>query len=245
MTKNKKIFISILIMIIVMIGVFSLILDFTRFASLHNYDDMFSSRFIKRIIVLLSVVIVFAAGKDSYHPKDYKQMKMIFLVICFGEIAFLLEHTFIGVLLFSMCHFLLILRNGKGIKNKIINLDVNLKKKLSMSALYIGLIFIVLITLFYPVLRIYGLLAASYFYLALLSISFWVGLAAYLLKLFPKINAQMIALGTAGFYCCDLLVGMEILIQDSYLWLLVNSAVWIFYTPAVLFLALSCYKYHE
>ncbi|MCR6545769.1 hypothetical protein NVS47_09645 [Dehalobacterium formicoaceticum] len=245
MSKKKKFFISFLIMLMILICVFCIILDFYRFSSLPHDQELFSSYLIKRMIVLLSVVIVFAAGKDSYHPKDYQKMKIIFLVIGLGETAFLLENTISAVLLFFICHFLLILRNGKGLKNKLINADARVKTKLRLSALCIGIISIVLITLFYTCLPLKSnsLPVISYIYLIILSISFWVGLAAYLLNLFPLINAQMIAVGTACFYCCDLLVGIDIFIHSSYAGLLISSAVWVFYTPALLFLALSCYKF--
>jgi hypothetical protein len=77
----------------------------------------------------------------------------------------------------------------------------------------------------------------------ILSISLWAGLTSYILGLFPYKNSSMIAIGMLCFYFCDISVGLDGLLGSGTAWVFATSLTWIFYTPAITLLALSCYNY--
>jgi hypothetical protein len=71
----------------------------------------------------------------------------------------------------------------------------------------------------------------------------WVAAVNDMLALFPKPNSKMIAIGMILFYFCDICVGLDFILPKGTIWLLANSLIWVFFTPAITLLALSCYKY--
>jgi len=217
--------------------------DLSRLMGFYDYYYMYPIALIKRIIVLLAATLVFITGKDSYNPKDNKRMKIIFLILCCGEIAFLVERPIDAIILFSLCQFLLILRNGNGFKCKLIDADAKIRNKLKFLALIIGIILALCIIILYLLLKNNILFFITCFYAALLSISLWVGIVSNLLRLFPKTNAKLIAWGMICFYCSDIMVGMGMVTHGTFLGLVISSLIWVIYTPAIVFLALSGYLY--
>lgn len=69
-----------------------------------------------------------------------------------------------------------------------------------------------------------------------LIISLYVAWGTIRRRFFPKKNAWMIAIGMTCFFLCDLNIGLSTLSP------LMNTFVWVFYTPALLLLALSGVK---
>lgn len=66
-------------------------------------------------------------------------------------------------------------------------------------------------------------------------------------KFFPKDNAWLIALGMICFSCCDILTGVSLLTGTDHSTIEVlasvsNNFIWLFYVPAIIFLALSGYR---
>ena len=88
MTKGKKLYLAIVVAIIVALGIWSIILDFSRFSSLNFEYDIYPSALLKRINVILAASIAWSAGRDRLSPRDSVMMKIIFLFICLAESAF-------------------------------------------------------------------------------------------------------------------------------------------------------------
>jgi hypothetical protein len=92
--------------------------------------------------------------------------------------------------------------------------------------------------------RAYSIALIAVFYLIILSASLWSGLASNILGLLPLRNSKMVAIGMISFFCCDVFVGLDAVMEAGLPWLLANSIIWVFYIPALVLLALSCYRYN-
>lgn len=211
-----------------------------------NFEyDIYPSGILKRINVMLALIIAWSVGKNGLSPKDSKRIKAALLFASMGEAAFALGERIIGVGLFSLCQITLCIRNSAGLK-----LGLTQGKPVQRKSFLLWSLFIVLLALFIIIqcrLKFIWefdcLTMFVFLYIVVLSISLWAGVSCYLLKLLPTINSRFSALGIICFYCCDILVGLDAVMEAGYPWLLVNSFIWIFYIPALVMLALSCYGY--
>lgn len=251
MGRIKKYIISILIMLIFLVAIVYMYLDFSHLFGL--IEDSYPSSLIKRLDVFMIAVIVAISGKDRLSKKDSVLLKITFIAICCAEISFVLHNFFEGIAFFFIAQVLLILRNGQGLKQKLTVIDKTSKLKLIGCGIAILAIYILIFTFaFYPILELSPLLLAFMFYVLFmvyalaLSMSLWVGMANYLLGLFPKKNSLMVCIGMICFFVSDFLVGLTILTNsDEFVYKLAYSFIWPLYMPAILLLALSGYKYNE
>jgi hypothetical protein len=240
---DKRLYISILIFIILALSLWFIVLDFSRFFSL-NYDyDIWPSAMLKRINVLLAVAIAWAVGNDGLSLRDSKSMKAALLFAFLGEAIFLTGSLTIGICMFALCQTLLIIRHSAGMRSKFAHASYKQKLKLLLTSLMLLLILIAIPILFSNLSKINSSIIIIYIYGILLSISLWAGLACNILGLLPSKNSRMAAIGMFCFYCCDILVGLDVILPVGLFWLWANSFIWVFYIPALVLLALSCYSY--
>jgi hypothetical protein len=239
----KKIIIFSVIALIILIYILNTILDFSRLFNYYALYSLFPNEILKRINVLLATALVWFVGKDTIRPHDSQLMKCVFIFICCGEICFLLAKPAFAIVFFITCQCLLIIRHSKGFGSKLIASNSKQRLILAMSALVpIMLIFIGVIMLL-PLVTLNSLVLIAATYGIILSISLWAGLANHILGLFPYPNSKMVAIGMLCFFCCDVLVGLDGLLNYSTAWIVASSFIWVFYTPAITLLALSCYRY--
>ncbi len=243
MTKSKRATVAFILIFAVSVGLFCTVLDFSRFWGAYALYDTFPVHWIKRVNVLLAALLVWAAGRDSYNIKDITRMKRIFLVICLGEAAFLLGRPDIAIGIFAVCQLLLILRNGNGLRYGLKNAAPGQKTKLSLLGLSLLFILYSLVSILKAFAGSCSLQAIAMAYGLLLSISLWIAAANYTLGLFPAENSILIVTGMVCFYLCDIMVGLDGILKPGLPWLIASSMIWVFYTPAVILLALSCYRY--
>jgi hypothetical protein len=245
MTSRKKLYISTILFILLALSIWFIILDFSRFYS-HNYSyDIYPSALLKRINVILAAFLVWVTGKDRLSLTDSRRMKAAFIFIILGEAAFAFGARAIGVGMFAVCQILLIVRNSTGLKYKLKRASDAQKKELVISEVIIVLILLLFAFLFASFNRGFNTAIAIYIYGIILSISLCAGLANSILVLLPKVNSIMVAAGMICFFCCDVLVGFDAAMEAGVPWLLVNSFIWVFYIPALVLLALSCYRYNK
>ncbi|KUO70188.1 MAG: hypothetical protein APF77_03870 [Clostridia bacterium BRH_c25] len=245
MSKLKKLYVSIILFIILALSIWYLTLDFSRFFSRNYSYDIYPSAMLKRINAILAVFIAWAVDKDGLSLRDSRRMKAAFIFIILGEAAFAIGERAIGVGIFTVCQTLLIVRNSTGLKYKLKHASHIQKKRLIISGFILMLILAVFSFMFASLIKLCSAFIAAYLYGIVLSISLWAGLAANTLELLPKRNSVMVAVGMICFYCCDVLVGLDAVMEAGLPWLWANSLIWIFYIPALVLLALSCYRYNN
>lgn len=243
MSKNKRFLVSTILLAIACISIFTIVLDFSRFWGHYALYNLFPSYIINRINVMLAAALVWLSGKESLSSKDNRLIKYIFFLICIGEYFFLIAKPILAIIAFLLCQSLLIKRHSNGLTAKLAMSAPRQKLELIIFAIILTSIIAAAIVLLYPFDNHHSLSIIAVLYWIMLSLSLWIALANFLLSLFPKINSRMIAIGMLCFYCCDILVGLDTILDDGVMWLLANSLIWVFYTPAIALLALSCYKY--
>ena len=101
MTKGKKLYLAIVVAIIVALGIWSIILDFSRFSSLNFEYDIYPSALLKRINVILAASIAWSAGRDRLSPRD-SVMRKTALFIALPK-AFCIQMERSGICLFAIC----------------------------------------------------------------------------------------------------------------------------------------------
>lgn len=234
MNKGKKLYISIAAALITVLYICFVILDFSRFSSLDFTYDVFPSGVLKRTSVLLASTIAWFAGHD---------MKSAFISACLGEAAFALNLRFFGLIMFFICQALLIIRNSRGICSALRHASVLHKKRLYAVSIFILFVYAGSITYVSRFIGFNAVTAAVYLYWSILNLSLLSAVACCTLRLLPERNAVMTCAGVFCFYCCDVLVGLDVVLEPGLPWLLANSFIWVFYIPALLLLALSSCKY--
>ena len=241
--NKKKLYVTITVIIISALCIWFVILDFSRFSSLNYCYDIYPSALLKRINVILAAFIAWGVGKDGLNLIDNRKMKAAFIFIILGEAAFALGGLLVGVCLFAVSQSLLIIRNCTGIVKSLQYASQQHKKRLMVSGLTIFFVLAAMPMLFGSLIKINSLTLIIFFYGIVLSASLWAGLTCNMLGLLPETNSKMVAIGMICFYCCDILVGLDAVLEVGLPWLLANSFIWIFYIPALVLLALSCYRY--
>lgn len=243
MTSFKKIMLYSIIVLIILIYIITSFTDFSRLFNPYAYYSTFPNEIIKRLIVLLSAALVWLGGKDCLNSQDNQRMKAVFIFISLGEVCFLISKPLIAIFFFAICQCLLITRHCRGILGKLMAANFGQKRKLALAALSLASLLFIAAAILYPIISLSSLVLMGIGYGFILCISLWVGLANFVLGLFPLPNARMIALGMLCFFCCDILVGMDGLLGYSTAWILTSSFIWVFYAPAITLLALSSYRY--
>lgn len=243
MAVTKKMLIIAVVSAIIVIDTFTIVLDFSRFLGLYSFYNAFPNELIKRINVVLAAALVWFAYKDSLSKGDNRLMSFTFVTIFIGEYFFLTAKPAYAITAFFLCQYLLTIRHSKGLFKGLSKAAPAQKLKLALtSVMFAGIIAATVIRL-YPFGSYYDISIIAITYWTMLSISVWTAQANFTLGLFPKANAKMAAIGMICFYFCDICVGLDGILGNSMLWLWANSLIWVFYTPAITLLALSCYKY--
>lgn len=244
MSQSKKRLITGCIIVASLITILFMCLDFSN---LFGIIEKTYPRSIKRISVLFAALIVAILGKDSISKKDALLMKFSFLAICGAELLFFLGSTYGGIGAFLVSHILLTIRNSQGLRQRLLTLDnKSTKLKFIGSGIAIYAFFILILWfVFFPILKFSLLLYILLAYGLILSTSFWGGAANYILELLPKKNSLMVLIGIACFFFSDILVGLVVIKYPEPYYSIANSFIWVLYIPAIILLALSCYKPKE
>jgi hypothetical protein len=87
-----------------------------------------------------------------------------------------------------------------------------------------------------------AVVALAYVFLLLASV--WTGWVTTIRSTYPHTNAMMIAIGMTCFLFCDICVICQVFMSGRPA-AVANGLVWLFYTPALLLLALSGYRNHS
>lgn len=242
MSLYKKGIIILIFAAIACIYFINIFLDFSRLVNFTLYNS-FSNEVIKRINVLLAASLIWLAGKNSFNRRDTALMKIVFVIIGFGEICFLAQMPVLGIVFFALCQCLLIKRHGQGLIPKLLKTTLRKRLLLSLLALFLLIIYCSVIVQLYPYIALNSIVLSGGIYGILISFSLWTGLACHILTLRPNKNSRLIASGMLCFFFCDILVGLDGLLSYSTAWIIATSFIWVFYTPAITLLALSCYRF--
>ncbi|MDQ2088089.1 lysoplasmalogenase family protein [Herbivorax sp. ANBcel31] len=245
---NKKATLKAILIAIFLVLLYFVTVNVYYLFFLQSVEGHAATNLLKRIIPLLCTIIVFLTGSNKINKKDATFLKISYLMILGAEISFIFDEFILGVAFFGLCQIFLSIRHYAGISDlpKVKEHSQKIKhnkKFLFISGTVIALVVTVLITtIYYPPLGMNTIFYSIIIYGIILGISLWISIANYYIGSFPKKNALMIMIGMTLFFVSDILVGLEVIIEDTYNKNILNLFLWLLYAPAITLIALSGYK---
>lgn len=223
-------------------------LDFARFFAEDGIygPASFSSLFLKGGVVLFTTLLVFFIGSDGLSIRDTRRLRLMAVLVVVADLTMILGKTAVGILMFAAVQSVLMQRNSKYFRRGFRWANGKRRILLLVSGLVLLVSTLLLqIFVFYPLLQGRALQWVIIGYALFVSASTWFAVANYILRLFPRPNSAMVAVGMLCFLVCDFNVGLLLALPAGFGRMLVESLIWIFYTPALTLLALSGYAYSE
>lgn len=204
----------------------------------------------KFIVTCVATLLAFTTGRRLVTKRDRFFLQMTFLMILCADFCFKILYNYFGTIdtrdnfitlgigFFFMAQIILIYRHTR------VSDDDWSFPWIYCVPLAAVIAMIVLAQL--HVLESYVLMAVLA-YIPVLLCSLVVACMTLKFKFFPKANANLIVLGMVCFTCCDALTGLSLLSGADHSTIEVfaavsNNFIWLFYVPAIIFLALSGYR---
>ena len=245
MNTIKELFFFIIIaMILFLFGGYTVLdwFQFSRKIADYKRPEIPYVRTTKVTVSFLAAILVFMIGKDGFNERDTIMLVIAYAVILIGDLFLVFDINLVGTAAFALSHVFFILRNGSGITMYIKDSSlINRLYDIVSFVVIIGIIVTVLRVFFYPRLKgnpfFYVLLGYGLF----LGVSLWTAWATLRIGFMPERNALLVAIGMTCFFISDLLVGVHFATEPGNTQLIARYTTWIFYTPALVFLALSGY----
>ena len=249
---RKKVLVFVLLGIILLVSGTFFAVDWMNY--LYDLSNLYTS-YAKGFVSLLCAVIAWMIGTNYLDQRDARLLKFAFLCIVPTDIlmgivavnsgaseATILTAFIIGAALSITAHVLLIVRHGRGFgwvwPSKS---GRSMISALSLPLLFVAMGAITFLLLADGLSKV-GLFYPGLAYVIIIVISLWVAWEAVRNRLYPKMNAYMIALAITCWFLTEIF-GSIYNIQIGTPSLICFNIVWVFYTPTVVLLALSGYRW--
>ena len=200
------------------------------------------SNALKLATSFLATGIAWSIGKDELEPGDARQFRLCFALSFIADVCFVVGVAPAGILLFAGFQVLLSRRSLRGARAAWRTRRLP-RGRLAMLGTGVLAVTATYLTLLVPHIEDPVLVIAIPIYAMLLCgsvISAWT--ATWIGRL-PAANALLAAIGMTLFYCCDLTVGVNLVLDPTLrpqIWS--TSLTWMFYAPALVCIALSGYR---
>ena len=197
--------------------------------------------------ILCVGMVLFIGTRDSVTRRDKRLLLAAFgLTLVADFFLILLDWMMTGTVLFLGVHALFIARHARGFKDSLS------RKVRARTLTFLGVTAVIafggsmaLLVCMAPILRRHGQLAIDSVYIFLLAISLWMAWGTLSRRSFPRFNAWLIAVGMTCFYFCDVSVGLAAPLAGTTAGGILNNLVGFFYTPALVLLALSGFRFRS
>ncbi len=207
----------------------------------HGFEGSFSkpSRFLRSVFCLF---LAWLPLRNSIHKRDARLLASAFVLAVIGDGFLIFTEVFLaGVGAFIVCHLILTWRHARGLRAALGGPGgPRLKRNLVITGGIAVGITTVVTWMAWPAISENGNQVRDLVYMAVLTLSLWVGWSTLLHATYPRDNAWMIAVGMTSFYVCDVSLGLRTELSGL-------AADWcglipdLTYTPALMLLAISGY----
>lgn len=194
---------------------------------------------------LLCALIVVLTRQAAVDRRDYLTLAAAFVVTLVADFfLILLDWMIPGTVLFIVVHALLTYRHSRGFRASLEPAErARTLTLLAATGLVVyggsaGLIAVVK-----PILEVTHMLALDVAYLLILSTSLWMAWGTLIRRSFAPRNAWYIVIGMTCFYFCDVTVGVAAALKGQRAGDVLNNLVGFFYSPALVLLAFSGYRW--
>lgn len=183
----------------------------------------------------LAGVFILPILQDSSLLKGNKLLATALIVAIIADYFLILEaKLIIGIAIFGIMQILLIIRHLIGVNTSILKQ----KRQWVFYSLAFTISAIILLMLYTPLTN-KGMFLPVAFYALLLIISLGVAYTSKAIKVLPHKQANFAFWGMVLFVLCDITVGIGAAFGTTNLGIFIRSTTGVFYTPALLLLALS------
>jgi hypothetical protein len=194
---------------------------------------------------ILCAILVWLIGVNHVERRDAHLLGLAFALTLGGDWFLIVENqTLPGTALFLVVHALLIVRHARGFRASLApSMRARTLRLLASSAIVIygGAGAILLAT--ESILKRTGMFALDVVYLLVLTTSMWMAWGTLIRGWYASRNAWFIALGMTSFFLCDVSVGLAGALAGTPRGAIINDIVGFFYSPALVLLAYSGYRW--
>jgi hypothetical protein len=202
---------------------------------------------------VLCAVVVALIGGAAVDRRDLAVLTGAFGVTLVADYCLILKSwTLPGTLLFAVVHGLLIHRHARGL---LASLSPSERPRTIRLSLLTALVAYggsaALVYAVRDVLERTGMFAVDVAYVVVLATSLWAGWGTLVRRFFPLRNAWYVAIGMTCFYFCDVSVGVSTALkkdpdpQKARSGQVLDNLVGFFYSPALVLLAYSGYRWRR
>jgi hypothetical protein len=239
--------------ILVVLGAALLLMGSVFGADWMNYINKTSSLYPaigKPCITLLAFLLVLIAGKDKFERKDWNLLLAAFLCMLPTDILMSLVVVsptlgvggwvfMVGGVLSVLAHLFLIIRVGRGL---------GYLKHLKLTDLWLPILIygsavVVMLVLWQDIVRV-GHAVIGPVYTAFFCTTMWFSWETVRRKLYPRVNALLVAFAATFWYITEIL-GEIYNLQIGPVSNVLFNLVWVFYGTNVLLWALSGYRWKQ
>jgi hypothetical protein len=202
---------------------------------------------------VLCAVLVALIGSAAIDRRDLGVLAGAFVVTLVADYFLILHNdsetaALTGTILFVVVHGLLIYRHARGLRASLAPAERGRTIRLSLlTALFVYGGTAALVAAVHPILVRTNKLALDVAYLLVLATSLWSAWGTLIRRFYAARNAWFIVIGMTCFYFCDVTVGLSMALtssQDTLRWgQVLNNLVGFFYSPALVLLAYSGYRW--
>jgi hypothetical protein len=200
---------------------------------------------------VLCALMVALIGQAALGRLDIGLLRAAFGVTLIADYFLILrDATIPGTVLFLGVHGILVYRHAQGLRASWEPVERARTIRLSLiTGLVVYGASATLFALFHDVMARTHVLALDAVYLTVLSTSLWMAWGTLIRRVFPARNAWFVVIGMTCFYCCDLTVGIGAALRakpdTSWYGQVLNNVVGFFYSPALVMLAYSGYRWQR
>jgi hypothetical protein len=216
----------------------------------HHFTSTYSSGagFARSVLCAVMVALIGGASVDR---RDQIVLGAAFVLTLAGDYCLVLnDYTLPGTGIFAVVHALLVYRHSRGLLASLAPAErprTILLSVVTAIVAYGGSAILVVVSS--SALQRTGMFALDVAYLALLATSLWASWGALIRRFFDRRNAWYVAVGMTCFYFCDVAVGLATALMSNpdphqaQVGQVLHNLVGLFYTPALVLLAYSGYRW--
>ncbi|MEG1256727.1 lysoplasmalogenase family protein [Clostridium sp.] len=226
---NKKHFIKISSMIIIVIYLVFLYIDFVS----KSLENIYSVK-LKYSTIVLCFIISLLIGAHGYRKEDKLLVQLARLFTLIADYFLVISSNFtMGIFFFSLVQITYIIRHSIMENEKY--------KNLMFFILSLIIALITLLKIKIPSIE-KNLIVLALIYASLLITSLYCAVSTISRGKYSKNSSWIIALGMFLFFMCDLNVGLYNIVAEGNVKFFLGFLIWIFYLPSQLLLTLSGFK---
>jgi hypothetical protein len=213
---------------------------------LHHFESDFPAPagFVR---TALCAVLVWMMGSSALETRDGRLLGVAFAITLIADWFLIVKNELkIGTLIFLAVHTTLIIRHAQGFGESVAP-----ERRARNVPLLVGTAVVAyggaatLLWMTAPGLEAKGVFWIDAVYLLFLATSMWMAWGVLIRRFYPARNAWFIAVGTTAFYACDVSVGLAAVYAGTTFGSILNNLVGFFYSPALVMLAFSGYRWSE